>query len=261
MVATPGYCMNVRTCRIAASGTVVKVALEEPFICPECGGSLAPPALSTIRPKGRIALVAAVFVCVAIGAGATVLVRGGLFERPLPPATEPPPTIVSLAPIDLAGPPTTVTQDTLAAPPPAEAEAEDGPAASRMGRRSAMKSAHAALGRETVAAASPGRHHTNVHMSLSIPLVAGGQPDYPEQYEEEGRSGSVTVTCALQPEGTPTQCLTTRLDGGRIFDVAVHSWLDLRDVRFQTTRARHRAPVRDVTLTVHFIGDGPQSEN
>jgi hypothetical protein len=259
LVATPGYCMNVRTCRIAASGAAVKIALEDPFICPECGGSLAPPALNTIRPKGRIALVALVFVCVAIGAGATVLVRGGLFERPAPSATEPPPTVALLAPIVLAGPVTTVTQDTLADPPPAEAE--DMPPASRVGRKAATRSAHGLASRDTAAAASPGRHHTNVHMSLSIPLVAGGQPDYPEQYEEDGRSGSVTVTCALQPEGTPTQCLTTRLDGGRIFDVSVHSWLELRDVRFQTARPRHRPPVHDVTLTVHFIGDGPQTEN
>jgi len=261
LVDTPGYCMNVKTCRIAASGAAVRVALEDPFVCPECGGSLAPPALNTIRPKGRIALVAAVFVCVAIGAGATVLVRGGLFERPAPPPEPLPPTVVSLAPALLAGPAATVTQEAVAAPPPETSTAEDAAPLPRAKRKASSKAAHVVANRDAETPGSIGHHHTDVHMSLSIPLVAGGQPDYPEQYEEEGRSGSVTVACTLQPDGSPTQCRTTRLMGGRIFDVSVHSWLELRDVRFQTARPHRRPPAHDVALTVHFIGDGPQQEN
>jgi len=250
--------MNLRTCRIAASGAAVKVALEDPFICPECGGSLAPPALDTIRPRGRTALLAAVFACVAIGAGATVLVRGGLFERPAP---EPAPSVVTLAPASLHGPTVTFTEDTLAAVPPATVEAEESASPARSARRAQPKATSPATTREAATAAAPGRHHANVHMSISIPLVAGGQPEYPEQYEEEGRSGSVTVTCGLQPDGGPTQCRTTRLAGGRIFDVSVHSWLELKGVRFKPAQTRRRLTVNNVTLTVQFIGDGPQQQD
>jgi hypothetical protein len=244
--------MNVRTCRLAASGVGVRVALDDPFICPECGGSLAPPALDTIRPRGRVAVLVAAFACVAIGAGATVLVRGGLLARHAPPP-EPPAVLATLAPALLTGPPTSVTEDPLADIQPATVEADVTATRSRPPRKVRRPAALQAA----ASPSGPGRHHVNVHMLPSIPLVAGGQPEYPEQYEEDGRSGSVTVACALQPDGGPRQCRTTRLDGGRIFDVSVHSWLELKDVRFQTSRLRRRPPVRSVTLTVKFIGDGP----
>jgi len=256
LVDTPGYCMNVKSCRIAASGAPVRVALEDPFICPQCGGSLAPPALESLRPRRRIALIAALFACVAIGAGATVLARGGVFGHRAP---EPAPVLAALAPAALPGPVTTVAEDVLDALPPVTADAEDQPASSRVLRKALPRAAPTGARREASAAAKPGRHHVNVHIAVSTPLVAGGLPDYPEQYED-GRSGNVTVACGLQPEGTPTQCRTTRLAGGRIFDVSVHSWLELKDVRFKTTHSRSAPPVRSVTLTVHFIGDGPPPE-
>jgi hypothetical protein len=248
--------MNVRTCRLAASGVAVRVALGDPFICPECGGSLAPPALDTIRPRGRAALLVAVFACVAIGAGATVLVRGGILDRRAPPP-EPPPVLVALAPAVLTAPPARVTEDALADIQPATFEAEAKATPSRPSRKVRRLAALQAA----ATPAGPGRHHANVHVSLSIPLVAGGQPDYPEQYEEDGRSGNVTVACALLPDGSPRQCRTTRMDGGRIFDVSVHSWLELKDVRFQRSSRRRRSPVRNVTLTVKFIGDGPLQQD
>ncbi len=261
MVATPGYCMNVRTCRIAAAGAAVRVALEDPFICPECGGSLAPPALNTIRPSGRVALLAAVFAFVAIGAGATVLVRSGLFTRP--PAPEPAPTLASLEPAFLPGPLVTFAEDTLTAPDPAtvDADTEEAAAPAHVARKTFPRASRRFAGRETATPAATGRRHANVIMSVSIPMVAGGQPDYPEQYEEDGRSGSVTVTCGLQPDGSPAQCRTTNLTGGRIFDVSVHSWLELKDVRFKPVQARRRRPVHDVTLTVQFIGEGPPPQD
>lgn len=254
LVTTPGYCMNVRTCRIAASGAAVRVALDEPFLCPECGGSLAPPALDTIRPTGRIALLTAVFACVAIGAGATVLMRSGLFNRPV---AEPAPTLVWLAPALLNGPTITFAQDTLAAPDPLSVDAEEEAPLGRTSRKALPKAPRRTASRET---AAPASHHANVHLSVSIPLVAGGQPDYPEQYLDEGRSGSVTIICGLQPDGSPAQCRTTQLTGGRIFDVSVHSWLDLKDVRFKPAQTRRRRPVHDVKLTVEFVGDGPPQE-
>jgi TonB family protein len=230
------------------------VNLEDPFICPHCGGSLAPPALDSIRPRRRTAVLAVLFACVAIGAGATVLARGRLFERP---ARQPAPTLATLEPAALPGPTVFFTVDTLAAPAPADIEAEESEPPSRAGRRALSKSVHKGERREAALPAASGHHHANVHLAVSIPLVAGGQPEYPEQYQEDGRSGSVTVACALQPDGGPTQCRTTQLTGGRIFDVSVHSWLDLRDVRFKPVQTRHHRPAHDVKLKVDFIGDGP----
>ncbi len=232
------------------------VALEEPFVCPECGNTLVPPALEAMPGRGRrVALLAAAFALVAIAAGATVLARGGLFRQPAPTPAETP-VIASFAPAILTGPMVSFVQDTLADILPATWDVEDAtmPAHALHKMPAKTRAQHLAPGQ---ALKDPvGGHHANVHMSVSVPLVAGGEPDYPEQYQD-GRSGDVTVACALQPDGSPTQCRTTQQSGGRIFDVAVHSWLDLRDVRFAPPHLRHRPPIRTVTLRVQFIGDGP----
>jgi hypothetical protein len=256
LVETPGYCSRVTDCSLAESGVPVMVALEKPFLCPECGNPLVPPSLDTIGPSARkVALLAAAFASVAIAAGATVLVNGGFFERhgPAPAETA---AVIPLAPATLAVAASVATPDALADIPPVTLAVEEAGSPSRArGKVTRKTDAVAALadGSLTHPAA---RHHANVHMALSIPLVSGGLPDYPDAYQD-GRSGNVTVACALQPDGTPTQCRTTRLSGGRIFDVAVHTWLDLRDVRFQMARPRHRAPIHSVTLGVQFIGDSP----
>jgi hypothetical protein len=226
------------------------VALENPFICPECGSALAPPALEKIASRARrVALLAASFAFVVIVAGATVLVQAGFFAKPEPPPEAAPPTI-ALSPVLLPPVPPVMTAEVLQPPPTERAPAEES--------ARPVRSPHSASPRATrpraAGANTPGRRHADVHMSVSVPLIAGGLPEYPEQYDD-GRSGSVTVACALEPDGSATRCQTLRVSGGPIFGVAVHSWLELKDVRFRVVKIRGRAPLNGVTLTVRFIGE------
>ena len=251
LVETPGFCSRLGACRIAASGALVRVPLEMPFVCPECGAPLTAPALGAIRPlTRRPAFLASALGVVALLAASVVLAQAGFLHRHAPlPAPLEEPTIVSFAAIPLQKPTPDAVVDALAEPEPATLAATE--PAPRQGFVLHPKPESPSV-RHAPAAK---RHHANVHLSFSIPLIAGGQPDYPEQYED-GRSGTVTVACKLRPDGGTQGCTTMRRSGGPIFDVAVHSWLDLRDVRFKPPKIRGRL-INHVTLTVDFIGEPP----
>ncbi len=251
LVETPGFCLRRETCSVAASGTLVRVPLEKPFLCPECGAKLTPPALADIKPLARrpVLLASAVGVLCLLVVG-VVLARGG-FQRAHapPPAPVEQQSTLSLAPVPLAQPAPDIIVETLDSPPAATFPATEAatPASSVLRPRSEVPAPRHA---------SRANHaRANVRLSFSIPLVAGGEPDYPDQYQD-GQSGTVTVSCGLRPDGGTQDCKTIRRSGGPIFDVAVHSWLDLRDVRFKPARLRGRL-VNRVTLTVDFIGAPP----
>ncbi|WP_264801896.1 energy transducer TonB, partial [Acetobacter nitrogenifigens] len=53
--------------------------------------------------------------------------------------------------------------------------------------------------------------------------LAGSRPinhvqlTYPEQAEEEGREGKVTVVCDVEPSGETSNCSVTSVQGGQVF--------------------------------------------
>jgi TonB family protein len=104
-----------------------------------------------------------------------------------------------------------------------------------------------------------GNAHGDVRASFSTPLIDGGLPDYPDQYQD-GQSGDVTVTCTIQTDGKTAGCTTLKATGGRIFDVSVHAWLDLKPVRFRPFKIPGRVKPHPVLFTVHFIGQAPEPE-
>jgi TonB family protein len=66
--------------------------------------------------------------------------------------------------------------------------------------------------------------------------VAGGSPDYPDEYADNGQSGQVTVSCTIQATGFPTACHIVGVQGGRKFSAAVLRWLDSGRVRYAPVR-------------------------
>jgi TonB family protein len=255
LVETPGFCSRHGGCSIAASGKVVRVPLENAFVCPECGAPLRSPALGDIRPLARKPVfLASALGIVALLAASVVLAQSGFFHRGAPvPAPDEAAITVSLPATSLQRPAPVGVVDTLTAPTAVAVPIAE-----------AATTLHAARGTGLRPPAGPillrhaevaRRRHADVHLSYSIPLVSGGAPDYPEQYED-GRSGTVTVSCGLRPDGTPQGCATTSRTGGPIFDVAVHSWLDLKDVRFKPARIHGRL-TNHVKLRVDFIGEPP----
>ena len=59
------------------------------------------------------------------------------------------------------------------------------------------------------------------------------QPDFPEQYQEEGREGHVTVTCAIEADGRPSGCVLNSVSGGSGFGPPVLTWLSSGKVRYR----------------------------
>ena len=260
MVDTPGFCSRMDACGIAASRVPIRVPLASAFICPECGGHRTPPTLGEIVPlAGKPALAIFAWSFVAIFAGVTFLAHAGLFGRHTsPPAPAVVPTEVTPSAIKLKNSAPTIVEETLAPVPPAIIPAP----LPVLGTASLQHALHAHVSyvppnRSDARRNALMHHHADVHLSLSIPLIAGGQPDYPEQYQD-GQSGHVRVLCGLRSNGLPHDCTTIRRSGGPLFDVAVHTWLDLRDVRFKPARLRGRI-LDHVMLNVDFIGEASPS--
>jgi hypothetical protein len=77
MATLPGRCVNVMYCSLAASGTVVRVPADGPFICPYCGKVMVSPTAR--RPLRDIvsARFGAVVLIVMLAAFVGGLLWGG----------------------------------------------------------------------------------------------------------------------------------------------------------------------------------------
>jgi phosphate transport system substrate-binding protein len=76
MTMTPGCCRNTDYCAAAAKGRRFEVPVGKPFICPECGKPLAPPAGGSGR-GGLLIGAAAVALVVGVGVTAYALLGHG----------------------------------------------------------------------------------------------------------------------------------------------------------------------------------------
>jgi TonB family protein len=58
-------------------------------------------------------------------------------------------------------------------------------------------------------------------------IIGGARaPEYPDSYQDSGRTGRVTVDCVIQTDGRPTGCHVLNAQGGAAFSQAVESWLN-----------------------------------
>jgi protein TonB len=63
--------------------------------------------------------------------------------------------------------------------------------------------------------------------------VSGGSPPYPSELENDGRAGSVTVSCRIETNGYPAGCRVVSARGGEPFKGAVLGWLNSGRVRYE----------------------------
>ncbi len=77
MTMTPGCCRNTDYCVAASSGRRFEVAVGKPFVCPECGKPLAPPAGPASNRAGLLIGAAAVTLVVGVGVTAYALLGHG----------------------------------------------------------------------------------------------------------------------------------------------------------------------------------------
>ncbi|WP_218062253.1 energy transducer TonB, partial [Endobacter medicaginis] len=68
----------------------------------------------------------------------------------------------------------------------------------------------------------------------------GGQPEYPEEMQDQGREGSVNVTCDVDTTGKTSNCQVTSTQGGSAF---ARSAMDFVSTRRYTPRVHNGVPV------------------
>jgi phosphate transport system substrate-binding protein len=113
MTMTPGCCRNTDYCAAATTGRRIEVAVGKPFVCPECGKPLAPPAGTASGRGGLLVGVAAITLVVGVGVTAYALLGHAGGPSPAQAATAQA-TPAPQAP-DLAAPPAAIA--TAAAAP------------------------------------------------------------------------------------------------------------------------------------------------
>jgi len=58
-------------------------------------------------------------------------------------------------------------------------------------------------------------------------IIGGSRaPEYPDSYQDSGRTGRVTVDCVIQTDGRPTGCHVLNASGGAAFSQSVEAWLN-----------------------------------
>ena len=82
--------------------------------------------------------------------------------------------------------------------------------------------------------------------------IAGGEPDYPQEYADEARAGAVTVSCTIEPSGSPAGCHVVGVQGGNGFSRAVLQWLGSGRVRYAPVLRDGQPITEPHQWVVHF---------
>jgi len=77
MATLPGRCVNVMYCSLAASGTVVRVPADGPFVCPYCGKVMVAPTARRPLRNFVFAWFGAVVLIVMLAAFVGGVLLGG----------------------------------------------------------------------------------------------------------------------------------------------------------------------------------------
>jgi TonB family protein len=86
----------------------------------------------------------------------------------------------------------------------------------------------------------------------SQPAVGSSRPEYPEQYQDSQRAGTVTVACTIEANGQPSGCSLVNVSGGAAFGSAVMSWLRSGSARYKPAVRNGQPVAMQTQLTVHF---------
>jgi protein TonB len=86
----------------------------------------------------------------------------------------------------------------------------------------------------------------------SQPAVGSSRPEFPDQYQDSGRSGTVTVSCTIQADGHPSGCSLVNVTGGAAFGSSVMAWLRSGSALYKPAIRNGVAIASQTQLTVHF---------
>jgi TonB family protein len=86
----------------------------------------------------------------------------------------------------------------------------------------------------------------------SSPAIGSSKPEYPEQYQDSGRAGTVQVTCTIEADGRPTNCSLDSVTGGSAFGSVVMAWLRSGQVHYRPAIRSGVAVAAQTRLSVHF---------
>jgi protein TonB len=86
----------------------------------------------------------------------------------------------------------------------------------------------------------------------TAPTIGSSKPEYPDQYNDSGRSGVVNVTCVIQVDGTPTNCRLNSVSGGSAFGTTVMNWLNSGRVHYRPAIRNGHAVEQSTNLRVSF---------
>jgi outer membrane biosynthesis protein TonB len=98
---------------------------------------------------------------------------------------------------------------------------------------------------------APAVPHGETHPFRAVP-IAGGEPDYPQEYADEARAGAVTVSCTIEPSGSPAGCHVVGVQGGNGFSRAVLQWLGSGRVRYAPVLRDGQPITEPHQWVVHF---------
>ena len=87
---------------------------------------------------------------------------------------------------------------------------------------------------------------------FSPTAISGGAPAYPADYEADGRSGRVTVSCLISQNGAPSLCHVVASRGGIGFSNAALGWLRGGQVRFAPVLRDGQAEAGEHSWTMDF---------
>ncbi len=203
METTPGRCANLDYCSIGMQRVLVEIPVNEPFICPECGGRLRPPAS---RRRGRPWVMPAIRITVLLVGVGLGLVQGYLLGR-MQPAIHKAVSEVSRETVvqvntarGMLGLPKLPETAIVKAPPPAPPPPVAVPVAPPVAPLVAPRAypAHAP--------------------SLDV-------ADPPAHLQAEERYGQVTIDCAIAALQIKPVCHATDIRGADAFSGRAVAWL------------------------------------
>jgi hypothetical protein len=199
---TPGRCSNLDYCSIGMQRLRVTIPLGEPFVCPECGGALRPPAeANSGRPWVMPALRIGVLV-VGIGLGG---VQGYLIGR-VQPAVH---SAVTAASKDAA--------------------LQLNTARAMLGLKTLAPDAVVAVPAPPPPPAQAVLVQQRAYPTRTVPLELA---DPAQHLQKEERAGQVTVDCLLVAARDTPSCRVGDIRGTNAFSAASLAWLSKLAVKY-----------------------------
>lgn len=197
-----GRCANLDYCSVGMQRVLVTVPVGQPFVCPECGGKLRPPAEANAGRPWVMPALRIIVLLAGIGLGG---VQGYLIGRAQPVRRG----------------------DTAAAPK--EAVVQMNTARAMLGLKTLTPEAVVAISTQTASPGPPEPKQASVPVVPIRPYPTRTLPlelaDPSQHLQKEERTGQVTLDCILVATRGRPSCRVGDIRGTDAFSAAALAWL------------------------------------